>query len=62
MKKHIDEITPYLSDVLPLVGSPDSEKVRDAVETGRIDAGLFEGAFEKTTSTRLAVRRVRPRE
>lgn len=62
MRREMDRIEPLLDSALDLIGSPDPDRVRAAIEAGRIEAREFAGAFSKTTSTRISVLRARPRD
>lgn len=62
MRQHLAEIEPYLAPILELVGTPDRERVRAAVESGVVRAEEFAGAFRKRVRTRVAVMRVQPHE
>jgi hypothetical protein len=55
VKDNLPNVTPLLSPVLALVGTPSREKVRDAIEHGRLESRLFEGAFTKTEKQQFAV-------
>jgi len=55
LKENLPNVTPLLSPVLNLVGTPSREKVRDAIETGGLDPNLFKGAFTKTEKLQFAV-------
>ena len=55
MKDHLPEAQPLLAPLLNLVGTPSREKVRDAIERGRIEPRLFDGAYTKTETHRFAV-------
>jgi hypothetical protein len=48
IRKHLGEVTPLLAPILPLVGSPDPERVKAALEGGSVTKAEFVGAFEKT--------------
>ena len=55
LKEHLSDAAPLLNPLLPFIGTPSREKVRDAIEQGRIEPRLFEGAFTKTETHRFAV-------
>jgi hypothetical protein len=51
-----------LEPYLPQIGSPDSSKVRDAVQSGLVTTDEFHGAFVKRRRQTVAVTRLRERE
>jgi len=55
VKDNLPSVTPLLSPVLSLVGTPSREKVRDAIEHGNLNPRLFDGAFTKTEKQQFAV-------
>jgi hypothetical protein len=57
VRKHLPEIEHLFEPVLDLVGAPSREKVEETVLAGTLAAGDFAGAFEKTTTDVLYVRR-----
>jgi hypothetical protein len=60
IRANLGQVTPLLQPLLPLIGSPAPERVREAVEKGVVRAEEFAGAFRKTTRRLVAVSRVRP--
>jgi len=55
LKEHLPEVKPFLTSLLPLVGTPSREKIRDVCEQGSMEPGVFRGAFSKTENQRLTV-------
>ena len=55
LKDHLPEAQPLLASLLPIVGTPSREKIRDACEQGRMTPDEFKGAFTKTETQRFAV-------
>ncbi len=59
VRQHLSEVEPFLEPVLDLVGTPDRECVRRAIESGTVSKEAFAGAFTKANRTRVAVMRQR---
>lgn len=59
VRQHLSEVEPFLEPVLDLVGSPDRDCVRHAIEAGTVPKEAFAGAFTKANRTRVAVMRQR---
>jgi hypothetical protein len=59
VRRHLGEIEDLLRPALGLVGTPNRERVRTAVEAGVVPRDAFTGAFEKTSCTTVAVMRLR---
>jgi hypothetical protein len=57
IRRNLDAIESSLSGVLDLVGSPVPEKVKEAVETGRVRKEEFAGAFKRSEDFTVAVAR-----
>jgi hypothetical protein len=57
IRRNLDAIEPSLSDVLDLVGSPVPEKVKEAIEAGRVRKEEFAGAFKREEVVSIAVSR-----
>ena len=57
LRRNLALIEPHLQPVMPLIGSPDREKVRAAIETGIVKKEEFDGAFEKTSRHQIVVSR-----
>ncbi len=57
IRAHLDAVEPQLQTVLDLVGSPDPEKVKEAVEAGVVTTDEFKGAFKKTDTVHVSVSR-----
>lgn len=55
IRAHLDAVEPQLQAVLDLVGSPDPEKVKDAVASGVVSMDEFKGAFKKTETVHVSV-------
>ena len=55
LKDRIEDVKPLLAPLLPFVGTPSREKVRDAIESGRLETSAFEGAYAKTETQRFMV-------
>ena len=55
IKKRMDDVEPLLVEMLDTIGTPDRAKVRRAIQQGLISRNEFEGAFRKSTKTRVAV-------
>ncbi len=62
IRTHLDELEEILLPVLDKVGSPDRDKVKEAIEDGVASKEAFAGAFKKVSKKRLAVMRVRNEE
>ena len=60
MRRHMGQVEPCLAPILDVVGSVDRARVKQAVESGAVQAEEFRGAFRKETVVRLAVMRQRP--
>ena len=59
IKLHLAKLGDTLSPMLALVGSPNPDKVRTAIETGLIPKEAFTGAFTKTTRHIVSVAKAR---
>ena len=59
IRLHLSEIDSLFTPVLSLVGTPEPEKVRWAIETGIVNKGEFTGAFKKTVKRYVAVSKAR---
>ena len=59
IKLHLSELSDTLSPVLALVGSPNPDKVRSAIETGLVPKEAFTGAFTKSTRHSVSVAKAR---
>lgn len=59
IKRHLGELDDVLKPVLGLIGSPQADKVRMAIEAGVARREEFTGAFEKTTRRIVSVAKVR---
>src|SRR4030042_2320542 len=59
IRLHLGEIESLFTPVLNLVGTPEPEKVRSAIEIGIVNRGEFTGAFKKTTKRYVAVSKAR---
>ncbi len=57
LRRHLDAVEPHLAEMLDVIGSPDPGRVKEAIETGRISAEEFQGAFEKRKVVQVAVSR-----
>ena len=55
VRRNLSVVEPHLQPVLLLVGSPDREKVRDAINGGIARQEEFEGAFKKSLRHVIAV-------
>ena len=55
LKEHLPEVKPLLKSLLPLVGTPSRERIRDVCEQGSMEPGMFKGAFTNTETQRLTV-------
>jgi len=62
IRQHLSELIPTLTPLLPLIGSPSPERVREAVRDGVVKTEEFSGAFRKTIRRFVAVGRVQPEE
>lgn len=62
IRRHLSEVEELLRPALDLVGSPQRDQVRLAVERGAVPKDAFAGAFEKVTRTTIAVMRQRDGE
>ena len=56
MRAALGRLQPYLEPALPMIGSPDPERVKAAIQSGTVRKEEFAGAFEKTVrhSVRVA--------
>jgi hypothetical protein len=59
IRLHLSEIKSLFTPVLSLVGTPEPERVRAAIETGIVNKDEFAGAFKKTTKRYIAVSKAR---
>jgi hypothetical protein len=59
VRRHLTEVDALLRPALEVVGSPNRERVRAAVESGVVPRDAFNGAFEKLSATSVAVGRLR---
>jgi len=59
IKLHLAKLSDTLSPVLALVGSPNPDKVRSAIETGLVPKEAFADAFTKTTRHIVSVSKAR---
>lgn len=59
IRRHMDEIAPYLEPVIEKVGSTDPEKVKAAIEAGSVSPEEFRGAYTKTDRSMVAVARAK---
>lgn len=59
IKRHLGELDDVLKPVLGLIGSPQADKVRMAIEVGVARKEEFTGAFEKTTRRIVSVSKAR---
>jgi hypothetical protein len=59
IRLHLSEIESLFTPVLSLVGTPEPERVRAAIETGIVNKDEFAGAFKKTTKRYVAVSKAR---
>jgi hypothetical protein len=55
IRLHLSEIESLFTPVLSLVGSPEPERVRAAIEKGIVNKGEFAGAFKKTLKRYVTV-------
>lgn|GEM_PF-1233872 len=62
VRRHLTDIEDLLRPALDRVGSPDRERVRTAVESGVVPRDAFNGAYEKTSWTTVAVMRLREKD
>ena len=62
IRRHLPAVEALLRPALDLVGSPQREQVRVAVERGAVPKDAFAGAFEKVSRTTIAVMRQRDDE
>lgn len=62
IRRHLAEVEGLLRPALDLVGSPQRDQVRLAVERGAVPKDAFVGAFEKVSRTTIAVMRHREGE
>jgi hypothetical protein len=60
IRQHLPELEEILSPVLDMVGTPDRDKVKAAIDSGDVSRETFSGAFRKETKTRLAVMKFQP--
>lgn len=60
MRQHMGQVETCLTPILNVIGSVDRSRVKEAVESGVVQAEEFRGAFRKRTVVRLAVMRQRP--
>ncbi len=54
------EVRVALEPYLDRIGSPSRQRIRQAIETGALQASLFEGAYEKKRKTILYVKKRAP--
>ena len=57
LRRNLGAVEQYLEPALTLIGSPNRDKVRTAIETGIVKKEEFEGAFEKTLKHQIVVAR-----
>jgi hypothetical protein len=62
IRQHLPELIPTLTPLLPLIGSPSPDRVREAVQEGVVKTEEFSGAFRKTIRRFVAVGRVQREE
>ena len=62
IRRNLARVESLLQPALDLVGSPDREQVRLAVEKGTVPREAFAGAFEKRNRTSITVTRLRADE
>ena len=55
VRRNLSVVEPQLQPVLLLVGSPDREKVREAITSGIVRQDEFDGAFKKSIRHLLVV-------
>jgi hypothetical protein len=59
IRLHLSEVESLFTPVLSLVGSPQPERVRAAIESGIVNKDEFAGAFKKTLKRYVAVGKAR---
>ena len=57
LRRHLDAVESCLTDMLDVIGSPDPDRVKEAIESGCVSAEEFRGAFEKRKVVQVAVSR-----
>ena len=62
IRQHLPDLLSTLEPLLPMIGSPTPDRVRDAIQKGVVKTEEFSGAFRKTTRRFVAVGRVRPED
>jgi hypothetical protein len=62
IRLHLSEMDSLFTPVLDLVGTPEPEKVRSAIETGIVNKSEFAGAFKKVVKRYVAVGKARSRD
>jgi len=62
IRQSLPELHATLEPLLPMIGSPSPDRVREAIQNGVVKTEEFSGAFRKTTRRFVAVGRVRPED